>query len=128
VAQSDPDADRRLIENLFGLLPRGFYLFFGAADPKKNIGRIVDAYLASESERPLVVVSSRDWGMDGAEGALGKDGTVYGRKVDRPIVQLQYLPRATLFRLIRAARAVLFPRCPKGSACPRWKRCNWARQ
>ncbi|MGL1456370.1 hypothetical protein ACSTIV_00110, partial [Vibrio parahaemolyticus] len=78
----------------------------GARDPKKNIGRIVDAYLASQSERPLVVVSARDWGMDEAGGGLGKDGTVYGRKVNRPIIQLKYLPRDMLFRMIRSARAV----------------------
>lgn len=115
---SDPDQDRQMIANLFGLPPKGFYLFFGASDPKKNIGRIVDAYLASESQRPLVVVSSRDWGMDGADGGLGKDGMVYGRKTDRPIVQLQYLPRDMLFRLIRAARAVLFPSLYEGFGLP----------
>jgi len=56
--------------------------------------------------------------MDAGNGALGKDGTVYGRKVDRPIVQLQYLPRATLFRLIRSARTVLFPSLCEGFGLP----------
>jgi glycosyltransferase involved in cell wall biosynthesis len=111
-------ADHALIESVFGLPPRGFYLFFGASDPKKNVGRIVDAYLASHSERPLVVVSSRDWGMSEANGGLGPDGTVYGRKVDRPIIQLQYLPRDMLFRLIRSARAVLFPSLYEGFGLP----------
>jgi len=107
-----------MIASVFGLPPRGFYLFFGASDPKKNIGRIVDAYLASQSERPLVVVSSRDWGMSEASGGLGKDGMVYGRKVNRPIIQLQYLPRDMLFRLIRSARAVLFPSLYEGFGLP----------
>jgi glycosyltransferase involved in cell wall biosynthesis len=110
--------DHALIASVFGLPPRGFYLFFGASDPKKNVGRIVDGYLASNSERPLVVVSSRDWGMSEASGGLGKDGTVYGRKVDREIIQLQYLPRETLFRLIRSARAVLFPSLYEGFGLP----------
>jgi glycosyltransferase involved in cell wall biosynthesis len=110
--------DHALIESVFGLPARGFYLFFGASDPKKNLGRIVDAYLASQSERPLVIVSSRDWGMSEAVGGLGKDGMVYGRKVDRPIIQLQYLPRETLFRLIRSARAVLFPSLYEGFGLP----------
>jgi len=118
VAASSEAEDHAMIASVFGLPPRGFYLFFGASDPKKNIGRIVDAYLASQSERPLVVVSSRDWGMSEASGGLGKDGMVYGRKVNRPIIQLQYLPRDMLFRLIRSARAVLFPSLYEGFGLP----------
>lgn len=118
VAQSSAAQDQAMIESVFGLPAKGFYLFFGATDPKKNIGRVVDAYLASNSQRPLVVISSRDWGMDEASGGLGKNGMVYGRKVDRPIVQLQYLPRDMLFRLIRSARAVLFPSLYEGFGLP----------
>lgn len=118
VARSSDAEDHAMIESVFGLPAKGFYLFFGASDPKKNIGRIVDGYLASQSNRPLVVVSSRDWGMSEASGGLGKDGMVYGRKVDRPIVQLQYLPREMLFRLIRSARAVLFPSLYEGFGLP----------
>ncbi|WP_206245232.1 glycosyltransferase family 4 protein [Novosphingobium terrae] len=118
VVQSSAEQDRAMIESVFGLPAKGFYLFFGATDPKKNIGRVVDAYLASQSERPLVVISSRDWGMSEASGGLGAGGTVYGRKVDRPIVQLQYLPRDMLFRLIRSARAVLFPSLYEGFGLP----------
>jgi glycosyltransferase involved in cell wall biosynthesis len=118
VEQSSAEDDRAMIESVFGLPPRGFYLFFGAADPKKNVGRVVDAYLASDSQRPLVVISSRDWGMSEASGGLGAGGTVYGRKVDRPIIQLKYLPRDMLFRLIRSARAVLFPSLYEGFGLP----------
>lgn len=110
--------DQAMIASIFGLPTRGFYLFFGAKDPKKNIGLIVDAYLASQSERPLVVVSSRDWGMDDAGGGLSKDGMVYGCKVNRPIIQLKYLPRDMLFRMIRSARAVLFPSLYEGFGLP----------
>lgn len=118
VAQSTEADDHAMIESIFGLPPRGFFLFFGASDPKKNIGRIIDAYLASRSSRPLVVVSSRDWGMEGAQGGLAADGTIYGRAVDRPIIQLRYLPRDTLLRLIRSARAVLFPSLYEGFGLP----------
>lgn len=118
LAASDTAEDCATIERIFGLPPKGFYLFFGAQDPKKNIARIVDAYLMSNSDRPLVVVTSRDWGMEGTMGALAADGTIYGRTPDRPIVILQYLPREMLFRLIRAARAVLFPSIYEGFGLP----------
>jgi glycosyltransferase involved in cell wall biosynthesis len=118
VAAGSVADDHAMVESVFGLPPGEFYLFFGASDPKKNIARIVAAYLASQSLRPLVLVSSRDWGMSEAGGGLGQDGTVYGHKVDRPIIQLQYLPRETLFRLIRSARAVLFPSLYEGFGLP----------
>lgn len=118
VAASTEAEDHAMIQSLFGLPPREFYLFFGAADPKKNLGRIVDAYLASQTRKPLVVVSSRDWGMAEASGALGAGGTVYGRRPEQQIVQLQYLPKDLLFRLIRSARAVLFPSLYEGFGLP----------
>lgn len=118
VAASDTEEDCMMIERIFGLPAKGFYLFFGAQDPKKNIARIIDAYLMSGSERPLVVITSRDWGMDGTMGGLAGDGTIYGRVPDRPIVMLQYLPRDMLFRLVRAARAVLFPSIYEGFGLP----------
>ncbi len=110
--------DHAMVESAFGLPPRGFFLFFGAADPKKNLGRIVDAYLAAQTDRPLVVISSRDWGMAEAIGGLGEGGTVYGRKPRQQIIQLGYLPREMLFRLIRSARAVLFPSLYEGFGLP----------
>lgn len=118
ISASSEVEDQAVVQSLFGLPPRGFFLFFGAADPKKNLARIVDAYLASETRKPLVVVSSRDWGMAGALGALGPGGTVYGRTPEQRIVQLQYLPRELLFRLVRSARAVLFPSLYEGFGLP----------
>jgi glycosyltransferase involved in cell wall biosynthesis len=118
IAAASAQEDCATVERLFGLPPKGFYLFFGAQDPKKNIARIIDGYLMSGSECPLVVVTSRDWGMEGTMGALAADGTIYGREHDHPIVMLQYLPRDMLFRLIRAARAVLFPSIYEGFGLP----------
>lgn len=118
ITTSSEAEDHAMIDSVFGLRPRDFFLFFGAADPKKNLGRIVDAYLASQTDRPLVVISSRDWGMAEAIGGLGEGGTVYGRKPDQRIIQLGYLPRDLLFRLIRSARAVLFPSLYEGFGLP----------
>ena len=128
VAASSTQEDCATVERIFGLPPKGFYLFFGAQDPKKNIARIIDAYLMSGSQCPLVVIASRDWGMTGTMGGLAGDGTVYGRTLERPIVILQYMPRDMLFRLIRAARAVLFPSIYEGFGLPRLRRSNSVHQ
>ncbi|WP_343614700.1 glycosyltransferase family 1 protein [Novosphingobium sp.] len=116
--KSSPEADADFVRHTFGLENKGYYLFFGAVDPKKNIGRIVDGYLSSQSKLPLVIVSSRDWGMERETRMLGGDGSIYGRKLGERIVQLQYLPRPSLFRLIRSAKAVLFPSLYEGFGLP----------
>jgi len=113
-----PEQDAQIIQSMFGLKNKDFYLFFGAVDPKKNIGRIVDAYLTSQSKTPLVIVSARDWGMESEARMLGANGTVYGRKIGNRIIRLEYLPRTTLFRLIRSAKAVLFPSLYEGFGLP----------
>jgi glycosyltransferase involved in cell wall biosynthesis len=121
VIASNPDEDARIIEGMFGLPRNGYLLFFGALDPKKNLDRIIDAYLTSGAEIPLVVVSARDWGM-GKPGALAAPapgaGRMGGQSGPRRIVQLDYLPRAVLFRLIRTARAVMFPSLYEGFGLP----------
>ncbi len=118
ILDGSSQVDASFILHTFGLKEKGYYLFFGAVDPKKNIGRIVDGYLSSQSDLPLVIVSSRDWGMSNETRMLGADGSVYGRNLGKRIVQLQYLPRVSLFRLIRSAKAVLFPSLYEGFGLP----------
>lgn len=49
------------IEETYGLGWKDYYIHFGAIEPKKNLGRIVEAYIASGSRRPLVIVGGRGW-------------------------------------------------------------------
>ena len=114
-----PASDAAMIEGLFDLKHRGYFLFFGALDPKKNIGRMVEAYLTSRSTTPLVVVGGRSWGTE-QETAMfgGGEVSVYGKKVGSGILQLDYLPRDLLLRLARGAKAVLFPSLYEGFGLP----------
>ncbi|MCZ4238130.1 hypothetical protein O4H25_14925, partial [Staphylococcus equorum] len=41
-----PEEDASVVEGMFGLKHRGYFLFFGALDPKKNLARIIEAYLS----------------------------------------------------------------------------------
>lgn len=103
------------VEGLLRVERRGYYLFFGAIEPKKNVARILEAYLASGSRKPLVIVGAPGWGSD-RDIALLKQLT----KLDRPrrIKWLGYLPRHTLATLIAGARAVLFPSLYEGFGLP----------
>jgi glycosyltransferase involved in cell wall biosynthesis len=118
ILANSPEDDAEMVRSTFGLDPQGYYLYFGAVDPKKNIGRIIDAYLNSRTEKKLVLVSSRSWGMDWETRMLGKGDRVYGRKLGKRVLRLEFLPRPTLFRVIRSAKAVLCPSLYEGFGLP----------
>ncbi|MGF7153889.1 glycosyltransferase involved in cell wall biosynthesis [Novosphingobium gossypii] len=118
VIDSDPSEDARMIEGLFSLEPKSYFLFFGALDPKKNLPRIIEAYLTSHSQSPLVIVAGRDWGLSGERDALGSGARVYGHQAKGRILHLDYMPRALLCRMIRNAKAVIFPSLYEGFGLP----------
>lgn len=119
ILRGDPASDAEMIESLFGLSHRSYFLFFGALDPKKNIARMVEAYLTSRSPTPLVIVGGRNWGTEQENAMLGGGKvSVYGRKIAGGILQLDYLPRDLLLRLVRGAKAVLFPSLYEGFGLP----------
>jgi glycosyltransferase involved in cell wall biosynthesis len=123
LAQTEEEVARS-IEGAFGLGWRGYYLYFGAIEPKKNLARIIEAYLASGVAAPLVIIGGRVW-LDEEETQLLyadlvevtaiKAGVL--RRVDR-IRRYAYMPFATLIRLIRGARATLLPSLYEGFGLP----------
>lgn len=108
------DAD--MIEGIFGLKHQKYFLFYGSIEPKKNIGRLIEAYLSIRSEAPLVVVGSRSWRADEELRLLPKEQAGMGSA--GKIIRLDYMPRALLVRLIRGARAVAFPSLYEGFGLP----------
>jgi len=115
----DPREDARVVEGLFGLPHRGYFLFFGALDPKKNLARIIEAHITSRSETPLVIVGARHWGTEQESRIFGGKGiSLYGEAAARGLVQLDYLPREMLLRLVRGAKAVMFPSLYEGFGLP----------
>jgi glycosyltransferase involved in cell wall biosynthesis len=105
----------REVEGLLQAGYRGYYLFFGAIEPKKNVARLVEAYLASGSKKPLVIVGAPGWGSD-RDVALLRQLTELDLR--RRIRWLGYLPRQTLATVIAGARAVLFPSLYEGFGLP----------
>jgi glycosyltransferase involved in cell wall biosynthesis len=117
----DAAEDAAMVEGVFGLPRQGYFLFFGAIEPKKNLGRLLEAYLALRTATPLVIVGARAWQSDAELRLLptGEANTnTYRPGSGNRIVRLEYLPRTLLLRLIRAARAVLFPSLYEGFGLP----------
>lgn len=109
------DEIARYIEGLLGVGMRDYFLFFGAIEPKKNVARLLEAYLGSSSNTPLVIVGAPGWGSD-KDVKLLKSLTSLDSK--KRIVWLGYLPREMLVMLIAGARATLFPSLYEGFGLP----------
>lgn len=105
------------LENIFNLSWKGYFLHFGAIEPKKNLGRIVQAYLASGVKTPLILVGSPAWMHENETALLKRILAEEGAGADL-IRQYDYLPGDLLFSLIRGAKATLFPSLYEGFGLP----------
>jgi glycosyltransferase involved in cell wall biosynthesis len=120
---SDDEVANQL-DAAFDLPWRGYYLFFGAIEPKKNLPRIVEAYLTSGVKAPLVIIGGRAWLKeqqddllydDVVQASVLRDGVL--KRADR-VRQYDYMPLRLLVGLIRGARATLFPSLYEGFGLP----------
>jgi glycosyltransferase involved in cell wall biosynthesis len=120
-----PDADvAREVEGVFGLGWRDYFIFFGAVEPKKNLARVIEAYLASGVSAPLVIIGGKAWLDDDeiqmmyediVEVSALRDGKI--RRDDR-VRRYEYLPFRLLTSLIRGAKATLLPSLYEGFGLP----------
>lgn len=105
------------LQRLFGLTAGGYYLFFGAIEPKKNLGRLIEAYLLSGVTAPLVIVGAGGWRSERELRLLdGRNGQRLEESGD--IRRFEYLPRNLLIPLIQGARCVVFPSLHEGFGLP----------
>jgi len=115
---------RAEVQGSFGLEAGRYWLFFGAIEPKKNVGRMIQAFLASGVDGPLVIVGKKAWKseqelrllFDDHIRWLVQEGTTL--RTQRKIILLDYAPFRLLVSLIRGARAVLFPSLYEGFGLP----------
>ncbi|WP_277980503.1 glycosyltransferase family 4 protein [Sphingomonas phyllosphaerae] len=116
-ALRDPAALPDRLRRLFDLDMRGYFLFFGAIEPKKNLGRVIQAYLEADVATPLVIVGKEAWH---AERELKLLGAAHGRRLPgaERIRRIDYVPRALLTDLLHGARAALFPALYEGFGLP----------
>lgn len=112
------------IKGSFGLDWKGYFMFFGAIEPKKNVGRMIEAFLSSGSDLPLVIVGKQAWKSEEELKLLFDDHIRYQvqegsiLRTRRKIILLDYAPFRLLISLIRGARACLFPSLYEGFGLP----------
>jgi len=108
----------------FGLEFGEYFLFYGAIEPKKNLARLIDAYVASGTKRPLIITGGRGWQNrndmrkinDERFVSFRMEGNSFVRH--RQVRRLNYLPQHQLMYLIKGARALLFPSIYEGFGLP----------
>jgi glycosyltransferase involved in cell wall biosynthesis len=111
-------ADR--LASSFGVEIYGYLLFFGALEPKKNISRLIDAYLSSSVALPLLIVGGEGWQTEAEQKLLlqlqeaQRSQNHSGHRIQR----INYVTQATLITLIRGACAVVFPSLYEGFGLP----------
>lgn len=118
-------SDEQVAREVEGLVPvdyKNYYLFWGSIEPKKNIGRMIEAYLVSKVDGPLVIVGAQAWKSEGElrllNGMTESRDRKRGAKSGKRVIQLPYAPFPLLVSLIRGARAALFPSLYEGFGLP----------
>ncbi|MBV7520805.1 glycosyltransferase family 1 protein [Ensifer sp. ENS12] len=104
------------LRGVHGLEFGKYFLFYGAIEPKKNVGRLIEAHLGSNLDMPLVLAGKDGWLVDG-------ELQLYAEHLERRIgpqrvIRLPYVSRAQLINLIRGACAVTFPSLYEGFGLP----------
>jgi glycosyltransferase involved in cell wall biosynthesis len=120
LAERSDDLVAEELRGSFGLGLRDYLLFYGALEPKKNVRRLIDAYMRSGIDIPLVITGAGGWGNQTEaktlETLLGEQRT--RREGTRRVFHFEYVSSPTLVTLIRGARAVLFPSLYEGFGLP----------
>jgi glycosyltransferase involved in cell wall biosynthesis len=105
------------VKGVFGVEPENYFLFFGAVEPKKNVGRLIEAYLSTNVEAKLVIAGTLAWKAD-EELKLYASLLKRNPKLASRIQFVGYTSFPFLVSLIRSAKAVVFPSLYEGFGLP----------
>ena len=117
--------DSRLVEGIYGVKSGEYALFVGAIEPKKNIRRLIEAFLLADIGIPLLIAGPLGWlydedmalialisELDRAQGGAGTSPSNAG------VRYVGYLPRRHIRALMQSARFLAFPSLYEGFGLP----------
>jgi glycosyltransferase involved in cell wall biosynthesis len=123
-ADKPADLVKREVEGTLNVKYKEYMLYFGAIEPKKNVGRLIEAYLASKIDTPLLIVGKLAWKSEQEMRLMHDDATSYLEQIGsltyrrRRIFHIDHVPFPLLVSLIRGAKSVLFPSLYEGFGLP----------
>ncbi|MEB3230724.1 MAG: glycosyltransferase family 1 protein [Leptolyngbyaceae bacterium] len=104
----------------YDLTPKNYILFVGAIEPKKNVGRLIDAYAGLDTDMPLVIVGKKGWLWEDElkkVGMLNKPTKAHPDGVEK-VRLLEYLRSNDLRYLYSGAFCFVFPSLYEGFGLP----------
>ena len=129
LTERSDDVVAEQLRGSFQLEFQNYLLFYGALEPKKNVARLLDAYMLSGADIPLVVTGAAGWGNDTETKMLDE------LSADAAITAAPQ-PAGLSFRICQHADAgYTDPRragracshhCTRGSDCRSSRRCSSA--
>ncbi len=108
----------------YGLDYGEYFLFAGAIEPKKNVSRMIEAYVGSGTKRPLILAGALGWQYEDDVKSINHESflsyKMEGSQItpERRVRHLSYVSRARLVALMQGARALLFPSLYEGFGLP----------
>jgi glycosyltransferase involved in cell wall biosynthesis len=111
IARQDAE---RLVETVYGAKPGAYALFIGAIEPKKNLKRLIEAFLLADVEIPLLFAGPLGWLYDDDVALID----VIARQTATPVRRLGHLPRRHAVALLQCARFLVFPSLYEGFGLP----------
>jgi glycosyltransferase involved in cell wall biosynthesis len=112
--EPDPWTLKKFLQR-YGLEYQNYLLFVGAIEPKKNVGRLLEAYAAIDTHMPLVIVGKKGWLW---EDEIGRLSYLFEGESQKRVKLLQYVPKADLRMLYQGAYALTFPSLYEGFGLP----------
>lgn len=99
----------------YGLDYGRYLLFVGAIEPKKNVGRLLEAYATVDTDMPLVIVGKKAWAW---EDELRRLDYLFDKDNKRQVKLLEYVPLEALKYLYQGAYCFVFPSLYEGFGLP----------
>ncbi|MBF2088632.1 MAG: glycosyltransferase family 4 protein [Synechococcales cyanobacterium K44_A2020_017] len=110
-----PEEIQRYIKR-FRIEHKNYILFVGAIEPKKNLGRLIDAYARLETDTQFVIVGKRGWLWENEIGAID---TIFGVDAAKAKFRiLDYVTTEDLRHLYAGATCLAFPSLYEGFGLP----------
>jgi len=107
----------RLVEGIYGVGPGSYAIFVGAIEPKKNLKRLIEAFVMVNPGIPLLIVGPLGW-LYAGDLKLIESILANAPNQSSIIRRLGFVPRSHLSALLMCARFMAFPSIYEGFGLP----------
>lgn len=104
----------RLVSDMYGAQPGRYVFFCGAMEPKKNLSRLIEAFIVANTGMQLLLAGTPGWLSSDIAQLLSR----FEKSAKPPVRHLGYLPRRHVAALMQGACFFAFPSIYEGFGLP----------